>query len=130
MILVVEDNFMLAELTKDLLEDTGCRVVGPVDRLEEGLAHARAERLDGAILDINLHGELSFAIAEVLAAALRDTMRLVVEASGGEPSSLNIAVTDGEAVIATRTCSISEGSVASASPGMEMSTSWKRWKSW
>ena len=66
-VLVVEDNFMLAELTRDLLEDAGCQVVGPVGRLEEGLAHARTEPIDGAILDINLHGELSFAIAEVLA---------------------------------------------------------------
>jgi len=39
---------------------------------------------------------------EVLAAALRDTIQLVVEASGGAPSSLNIAVTDGETVLATR----------------------------
>ncbi|MCA0304542.1 MAG: response regulator [Proteobacteria bacterium] len=65
-ILVVEDNFMLAELTRDLLEESGCQVVGPVGHLEEGLAHARVAPLDGAILDINLHGELSFAIAEVL----------------------------------------------------------------
>ncbi len=65
-VLVVEDNFLLAEVTKGLLEDTGCRVVGPVGRLAEGLAHARVEPLDGAILDINLHGELSFEIAEVL----------------------------------------------------------------
>ena len=69
-VLVVEDNFMLAELTRDLLEDAGCQVVGPVGRLEEGLAHARTEPIDGAILDINLHGELSFAIAEVLALRL------------------------------------------------------------
>lgn len=65
-ILVVEDNFMLAEVTKGLLEDIGCHVVGPVGRLDEGLVCARAEALDGAILDINLHGELSFGIAEIL----------------------------------------------------------------
>ena len=66
-ILIVEDNFLLAEVTKGLLEETGCHVVGPVGRLDEGLARARRDALDGAILDINLHGELSFAIAEVLA---------------------------------------------------------------
>jgi hypothetical protein len=38
----------------------------------------------------------------VLAAALKETMRLVVEASGGEPSSINVACTDGECVLATR----------------------------
>ena len=66
-ILVVEDNVLLAEVTKGLLEETGCKVVGPVGRLDEGLERARGDVLDGAILDINLHGELSFAIAQVLA---------------------------------------------------------------
>jgi CheY-like chemotaxis protein len=65
-VLIVEDNFLLAEVTKGLLEDSGCRVVGPVGRLECGLKLAQDEQLDGALLDINLHGEFSFAIAEVL----------------------------------------------------------------
>jgi predicted glutamine amidotransferase len=39
---------------------------------------------------------------EVLAAALKDTIRLVVEAAGGEPSSINVSCTDGECVLATR----------------------------
>ena len=67
-ILVVEDNFLLAEVTKDLLEDMGCTVVGPVGQLDSGLELARDADLDGAILDINLHGEFSFAIADVLRA--------------------------------------------------------------
>ena len=67
-ILVVEDNLLLAEVTKILLEDSGCRVVGPAGWLERGLELAQAEPLDGAVLDINLHGEMSFAIAEVLRA--------------------------------------------------------------
>jgi CheY-like chemotaxis protein len=65
-ILLVEDNFLLAEVTKDLLEQSGCRVVGPAGRLESGMRLARQEQLDAAILDIDLQGELSFAIAEVL----------------------------------------------------------------
>lgn len=65
-ILIVEDNFLLAEVTKGLLEERGCQVVGPAGLLQDGLDLARAEPLDGAILDINLHGEFSFAIAEVL----------------------------------------------------------------
>ncbi len=32
--------------------------------------------------------------------------------------------------MAERTASMSAGSVASASPAIEMSTDWKRWKSW
>ena len=67
-VLVVEDNLLLAEVTKILLEDSGCQVVGPAGWLERGLELAQDEPLDGAILDINLHGEMSFAIAEVLCA--------------------------------------------------------------
>jgi CheY-like chemotaxis protein len=67
-VLVVEDNLLLAEVTKILLEDSGCRVVGPAGWLQRGLELAQAEPLDGAVLDINLHGEMSFAIAEVLRA--------------------------------------------------------------
>ena len=67
-VLVVEDNLLLAEVTKILLEDSGCQVVGPAGWLERGLELAQDEPLDGAVLDINLHGEMSFAIAEVLCA--------------------------------------------------------------
>ena len=67
-VLVVEDNLLLAEVTKILLEDSGCRVVGPAGWLQRGLELARAETIDGAVLDINLHGEMSFAIAEALRA--------------------------------------------------------------
>lgn len=65
-VLLVEDNFLLAEITKDLLEQNGCTVVGPTGRVESALKLARGEQLDGAILDINLHGEMSFAVADVL----------------------------------------------------------------
>ena len=65
-ILVVEDNLLLAEVTRLLLEDGGCAVVGPAGRLKRGLRLAQDEPIDGAILDINLHGEMSFPIAEVL----------------------------------------------------------------
>jgi CheY-like chemotaxis protein len=65
-VLVVEDNLLLAEVTKLLLEDSGGQVVGPAGWLQRGLELAEQEKLDGAILDINLHGEMSFPIAEVL----------------------------------------------------------------
>ncbi len=65
-VLVVEDNLLLAEVTKILLEESGCQVVGPAGWLQRGLELAEHAPLDGAILDINLHGDMSFAIAEVL----------------------------------------------------------------
>jgi CheY-like chemotaxis protein len=65
-ILVVEDNFLAAEVVRDLLESSGYAVVGPVGRITDALRLAEQEALDGAILDINLNGERCFPIALVL----------------------------------------------------------------
>ncbi len=67
-VLVVEDMLLIADLIAEELQDKGCDVVGPVPRVERGLALANTERLDGALLDVNLAGERCFPIAEVLAA--------------------------------------------------------------
>jgi CheY-like chemotaxis protein len=70
-ILVVEDEPAIALATANTLERLGCEVVGPVATLQQGLALADAEqaRLDAALLDVNLGGEVSFPIAELLAKA-------------------------------------------------------------
>jgi CheY-like chemotaxis protein len=65
-ILVVEDNFLAAEVVRDLLESGGCSVVGPVGRIADALRLAENEALDGAILDVNLNGERCFPIALAL----------------------------------------------------------------
>jgi DNA-binding response OmpR family regulator len=65
-ILVVEDMFLVAEVIEDELRERGCEVVGPAARLEQGLALAINTELDGALLDVNLAGELSFPIADEL----------------------------------------------------------------
>ena len=67
-ILLVEDNYLVAEVVRDMLENCGCVVVGPVGRVESGLKLAQEEKLDGAVLDINLNGDRCFAIAETLRA--------------------------------------------------------------
>ena len=66
-ILVVEDNFLAAEVVRDALERSGCTVVGPVGRVADGLHLAEQEKLDGAVLDINLNGDRCFPIAHALA---------------------------------------------------------------
>lgn len=65
-ILVVEDEALVAMLLEDILADLGCEVVGPAMRLHEGLELARVNGLDAAILDINLAGERSYPIADLL----------------------------------------------------------------
>ena len=67
-ILIVEDNLLVAMDLEATLQAAGCEVIGPAARLDTGLDLARSELLDGAVLDVNLDGEASFPIADVLAA--------------------------------------------------------------
>jgi len=67
-VLVVEDNLLIAETICDLLEDRGCTVVGPAPDLPRGQALIDQDPLDGAMLDINLGGTLSFPLASLLEA--------------------------------------------------------------
>ncbi len=66
-VLVVEDMLLVAEVIVEELHDRGCSVVGPASRLEQGLALAIEEELDGALLDVNLAGKRCFPIADELA---------------------------------------------------------------
>ena|SRR5437660_9817382 len=66
-ILVVEDNFLVAENLRELLIARGCDVIGPAPRVEVALSLLAANgRVDGAMLDINLGGEDCFPIAAAL----------------------------------------------------------------
>jgi len=66
-VLVVEDDYFIAmELCRNL-EAAGAEVVGPVGRVGEALAQiARSDGLDGALLDLNLHGAMAFPVADKL----------------------------------------------------------------
>jgi two-component SAPR family response regulator len=66
-ILIVEDDALVALNLQDFVESLGCNVVGPTGRLGEALAMLDAEEIDGAMLDINLHGEMVYPLAERLA---------------------------------------------------------------
>lgn len=65
-ILVVEDNFLIAETIREAFVECGHEVVGPVGTVKRALRLLEEYALDGAILDINLNGEFSFVIAEEL----------------------------------------------------------------
>jgi CheY-like chemotaxis protein len=65
-ILVVEDSLLTADTIQDLLETGGCEVLGPVPTVAAALDLIAREVLDGAVLDINLAGELSFPVAAAL----------------------------------------------------------------
>ncbi len=65
-ILMVEDEFLVGLMAQRILEHLGAIVVGPHGRLADGLAAAKTERLDGALLDFNLAGELAEPLADLL----------------------------------------------------------------
>jgi CheY-like chemotaxis protein len=67
-ILVVEDEMTIALLLEDMLIEMGHEVRGLAMRLPQALDLARRLELDFAILDINLDGRSSFAVADVLSA--------------------------------------------------------------
>ena len=50
------------------LEEAGATVIGPIPSVEEALAALKAEQeVHGAVLDINLRGEMVFPVADALA---------------------------------------------------------------
>lgn len=55
-ILVLDDEMLVAMMLEDMLADFGYEVVGPFARLEDAMEASGRERLDGAILDLNLGG--------------------------------------------------------------------------
>jgi CheY-like chemotaxis protein len=67
-VLVVEDEMIVAWLLEDMLADLGCAVVGPAARVNQALAMIDAEAIDVAVLDVNLNGQMSYPIADALAA--------------------------------------------------------------
>ncbi|RZJ41541.1 MAG: response regulator, partial [Brevundimonas sp.] len=66
-VLIVEDESLVAMLLETILEDMGCTPVGPAANIDEGLRLATdGERLDAALLDVNVAGRQVFPVAEAL----------------------------------------------------------------
>ena len=64
-VLVVEDEYLLADDLRSALEDAGAEVVGPVPDVAGALTMLEAgEPIDAALLDINLNGEPAFPVAD------------------------------------------------------------------
>lgn len=67
-ILVVEDNTWIGSELVFALEEAGAQPVGPVASVQEAIGHiASMPDLGGAVLDVNLAGELVFPVAYDLA---------------------------------------------------------------
>lgn len=66
-VLVVEDEYLVALGLDDNLRSLGCTVVGPVASLSAAIQAAASEKIDAAILDVNLAGEAVYPAARILA---------------------------------------------------------------
>ncbi len=68
-VLVVEDDWLLASEVARVLEAANCVVIGPAPTVALALTHIESEpALDAALLDINLQGQLSYEVADLLRA--------------------------------------------------------------
>ena len=67
-VLIVEDDFIVAFDMQTLLEEQGAQVAGPATNLDEAraLIAREGERLQIAVLDVNINGQYVFPIAEDL----------------------------------------------------------------
>ena len=67
-ILVVEDEMLVLLNVEDILADLGCESVSAAATVEEAVALIDAQAFDAAMLDVNLDGRKSYAVADALAA--------------------------------------------------------------
>jgi CheY-like chemotaxis protein len=66
-VLVIEDDFLIGMDFATSLEALGASVVGPVGNIDDALdLITDATELDGAVLDLNLGGEMSYPVADAL----------------------------------------------------------------
>lgn len=65
-VLVVEDEMMIAMLIEDMLDELGCKLVGQAASVPRALELIGNESIEVAILDLNLDGKDTYAIADAL----------------------------------------------------------------
>lgn len=66
-VLLVEDEFIISMLTEEMLNELGFEVSMSAATLEQGLECAGNGVFDLAVLDVNLNGQMSYPIADILA---------------------------------------------------------------
>jgi DNA-binding response OmpR family regulator len=68
-ILIVEDEYLLADDLSAALTEAGAEVLGPIASVEDAQTFIAGEdRIDAAVLDVNLRGDLIFPVADTLQA--------------------------------------------------------------
>jgi DNA-binding response OmpR family regulator len=68
-VLIVEDEYLLADDLYNTLTDAGAEVLGPIASVRDATAFIASEpSIDAAVLDVNLRGELVYPVADALLA--------------------------------------------------------------
>jgi DNA-binding response OmpR family regulator len=62
-VLVIEDDYFIADEICSTLRRCDAEVVGPAPDLDRGIQLLRQSQVDCVVLDVNLHGEISFDLA-------------------------------------------------------------------
>lgn len=65
-ILVVEDEYYLADDLARALREAGAEVLGPAGTLDEARRYVEGDGFDCAVVDMNLRGDMAFPIADRL----------------------------------------------------------------
>lgn len=65
-VLLLEDEFLIALDTEQILKELGAASVEIVATLEDAESCAAARRFDVALLDVNINGQMSFDLAQRL----------------------------------------------------------------
>jgi len=66
-VLVVEDEWLIAELLQEMLVELGYEVIGPASNVHEAMELIDEQTPDGALLDVSLGRAKSFPVADALA---------------------------------------------------------------
>ncbi len=88
-VLVAEDEAILAMLVEDMLLDMDAEIVGPAASLGQALALAEAGGFDLALLDVNLNGQPSHPVADLLHAKGVPFVYATGYAQAGDPARPN-----------------------------------------
>jgi len=65
-VLVVEDDLLVAQIAVDMLEDLGVNTLGPAATVQQALSLLQTQSLDAVLLDVDLRGQPSHAVAQAL----------------------------------------------------------------
>ncbi|EJB02160.1 response regulator with CheY-like receiver, AAA-type ATPase, and DNA-binding domains [Rhizobium leguminosarum bv. trifolii WSM597] len=116
-ILVVEDDYFIADELARALSRAGAQVVGPVGSLTDALALLDdTDHLDFALLDLNLDGESAIPVADRLTARNEFFAFVTGYGSGGIPSRFgNVKRLDKPVEIAQVVSVIRKGAASSTS---------------